>query len=76
VEVHSVPPGADVSVADKGVGVTPATISLEVPATILVSRAGYQPLHVRIERGGPITVRLVPSRRPRKRLRAAGETLD
>jgi hypothetical protein len=54
--------------------VTPAKIALDLPASLVVTRAGYQPSRVRAERAGPITVRLVPARRaaPRK----AGETLD
>ena len=74
VVVRSAPSGAHVIVRGKRVGVTPATIALDAPASILVTRAGYRPSRVRAEHGGPIDVRLVPvtaARRP-----AAGETLD
>jgi hypothetical protein len=74
VVVRSAPPGAHVIIRGKRVGVTPATLALEAPASILVTRTGYRPSRVRAERGGPIDVRLVPvaaARRP-----AAGETLD
>jgi len=74
VEVRSAPPGASVSVGGKRVGVTPAKIALDLPASLVVTRAGYQPSRVRAERAGPINVRLVPARRAPTR--AAGETLD
>jgi hypothetical protein len=76
VEVRSAPAGATVTVDGKRVGVTPATLALEVPASILVTRAGYRPSRVRAERAGPIDVRLVPERRGGRRTRPAGETLD
>jgi hypothetical protein len=60
----------------KRVGITPATIALRAPASVLVSRSGYQPLRVKAERAGPILVRLVPLPRNRPQRPAAGETLD
>jgi eukaryotic-like serine/threonine-protein kinase len=75
VEVRSAPAGASVVVDGKRVGVTPATIALVRPGSILVTRAGYRPTRVRAERAGPITVRLVPVRRARNHP-VAGETLD
>jgi hypothetical protein len=75
VEVRSAPPGAAVIVARKRVGVTPATIALDAPASILVTRAGYRASRVRAERAGSIDVRLVPVRTPRART-VTGETLD
>jgi serine/threonine-protein kinase len=75
VEVRSAPAGAAVIVGGKRVGVTPATLALDVPASILVTRVGYQPARVRAVRAGSIDVRLVPVR-PHKSPRAAGETLD
>ena len=78
VEVRSAPSGAHVVVAGKRVGVTPATIALDAPASITVSRAGYRSQRVRAERPGPIDVRLVPARPAPSRPRPApaGETLD
>jgi hypothetical protein len=76
VEVRSAPAGAKVIVDGKRVGVTPATIELAAPASIVVTRSGYRPSRIRAERAGPIDVRLVPVRRTRPQRRAAGETLD
>jgi len=76
VEVRSAPAGAKVIIDGKRVGVTPATIELAAPASIVVTRSGYRPSRVRAERAGPIDVRLVPVRRTRPQRRAAGETLD
>jgi hypothetical protein len=77
VEVRSAPAGAGVIVDGKRVGITPATIALDAPASILVTRAGYRTSRVRVERAGPIDVRLVPARHTRSsRGPAAGETLD
>ena len=60
----------------KRVGVTPATIALDVPASILVLRDGYRPSRIRADRAGPITVRLVRAARARSPRTATGETLD
>jgi len=76
VEVRSAPPGAQVLVRGKRVGITPATIALDGPASIVVTRAGYRPSRVRAERAGEIDVRLTPAHRPPSRGPAAGETLD
>jgi hypothetical protein len=76
VVVRSAPAGASVIVRGKRVGVTPATLALELPASILVTRSGYRSSRVRAERAGPIDVRLVPARRARPNRPAAGETLD
>jgi hypothetical protein len=76
VEVRSAPSGASVIVDGKRVGVTPATIALDVPASILVLRDGYRPSRIRAERAGPITVRLVRAARARSPRPATGETLD
>jgi serine/threonine-protein kinase len=75
VEVRSAPAGARVLLAGKRVGVTPATVVLDAPASLVVSRAGYQPRRIRAERAGAIDVRLVPVPAGRHRP-AAGETLD
>jgi len=78
VEVRSAPTGAAVLLAGKRVGVTPATIALDVPAALIVTRRGYRPSRVRAERAGPIVVHLVPAAasRPRPTKPVAGETLD
>ena len=76
VEVRSTPAGASVVIGGKRVGVTPATLALELPASIVVSRAGYRPSRLRAERAGRINVRLVPLAPARPRRAAAGETLD
>ena len=76
VEVRSAPSGASVIVDGKRVGVTPATIALDVPASILVLREGYRPSRIRADRAGPITVRLVRAARARSPRTTTGETLD
>jgi serine/threonine-protein kinase len=76
IRVRSAPAGATLIVDGKRVGVTPATIELPAPASILVTRSGYQPSRVKAERPGPILVRLVPLPRNRQHRPAAGETLD
>ena len=76
VEVRSTPAGASIMVGGKRVGTTPATISVALPAAILVTRSGYRPARVRAVRAGPIDVRLAPSRPARPARPAAGETLD
>ncbi|HEX3757305.1 MAG TPA: serine/threonine-protein kinase [Kofleriaceae bacterium] len=75
VEIRSAPAGAQVVLAGKRVGVTPATLALDAPASLLVTRAGYRPQRIRAERAGAIDVRLVPAS-PARRRPAAGETLD
>ncbi|HMG56679.1 MAG TPA: PEGA domain-containing protein, partial [Kofleriaceae bacterium] len=73
------PTGASIMVGGKRVGTTPATISVALPAAILVTRSGYRPSRVRAVRAGPVDVRLTPNRpaRPAPPPRpAAGETLD
>jgi serine/threonine-protein kinase len=75
IEIRSAPPGAQVVLAGKRIGVTPATVALDAPAALLVTRAGYRPERIRAERAGAIDVRLVPVHPPRRRP-AAGETLD
>jgi eukaryotic-like serine/threonine-protein kinase len=76
VEIRSVPSGANVLVGGKRVGVTPTTIALDVPASIVVTRSGYRPSSIRAERAGPITLRLVRAHRARSAQPVAGETLD
>jgi hypothetical protein len=76
VEVRSAPAGARIIIDGRPAGITPATIELDAPASILVTRAGYRSSRVRAERAGPIDVRLVPAHRTRSRRPAAGETLD
>jgi serine/threonine-protein kinase len=76
VEVRSAPAGAGILVEGKRVGVTPATIALGAPSSIVVTRPGFRPSRVRAERAGAIEVRLVPLRRAPQRRPAAGETLD
>jgi len=76
VEVRSAPAGAAILVGGKRVGVTPARLALDLPVAIVVTRAGYQAARVRAEHAGPIDVRLIPARRPRRHRPAAGETLD
>jgi hypothetical protein len=75
VEIRSAPAGAQVVLAGKRVGVTPATLALDAPASLLVTHAGYRPQRIRAERAGAIDVRLVPAP-PARRRPAAGETLD
>jgi serine/threonine-protein kinase len=75
VEIRSAPSGAQVVLAGKRIAVTPATVALDAPAALLVTRAGYRPERIRAERAGAIDVRLVPVHPPRRRP-AAGETLD
>jgi membrane carboxypeptidase/penicillin-binding protein len=67
-----------VLLAGKRVGVTPATVVLDAPASLIVARTGYQPQRIRAERAGAIDVRLVPATPvpAAKRRPAAGETLD
>ena len=75
IVVRSTPAGADVLLAGKRVGVTPATLDVALPAALTVTHAGYQPARLTAEHAGPITVRLVRAPRhppPSK----AGETLD
>jgi len=76
VEIRSAPSGASVIVDGKRVGTTPATIALDVPASILVVRDGYRPSRIRAERAGPITVRLVQTARAPAPRPTTGETLD
>jgi hypothetical protein len=83
IEVRSAPAGASIVVGGKRVGTTPATVAIALPASIVVTRAGYRPSRLLAERPGPIDVRLVPVRlsphpaRPAPPARpAAGETLD
>jgi serine/threonine-protein kinase len=91
VEIHSAPSGAEVVLAGKRIGVTPTSLALDAPASLLVTRAGYRPQRIRAERTGAIDVRLVPRPVPRSVPRpvprsapvpaarhpaAAGETLD
>jgi hypothetical protein len=76
VEVRSVPSGASILVGGKRVGVTPATITLDVPSSIVVTRAGYRASSIRAERAGQISVRLVRASRARGSRPVAGETLD
>ena len=75
VEIRSAPAGARVLLGGKRVGVTPATVALEAPASLVVTRAGYQPQRIRADRAGAIEVHLVPAA-PARRRPAAGETLD
>jgi hypothetical protein len=79
VEIRSAPSGAEVVLAGKRIAVTPATLALDAPASLVVTRAGYRPRRIRAERAGAIDVRLVPvpgSAPPARRRPAAGETLD
>jgi serine/threonine-protein kinase len=79
VEIRSAPSGADVVLAGKRIAVTPATLSLDAPASLVVTRAGYRPQRIRAERAGAIDIRLIPvpvSAPPARRRPAAGETLD
>ncbi|HEX3476852.1 MAG TPA: serine/threonine-protein kinase [Kofleriaceae bacterium] len=83
VEIRSAPSGAEVVLAGKRIGVTPTSLALDAPASLLVTRAGYRPLRIRAERTGAIDVRLVPRPVPRpapvpaaRHPTAAGETLD
>jgi serine/threonine protein kinase len=74
IEVRSAPAGANVLVDGKRVGVTPTTLAVELPASIVLTRAGYQPARLTADHAGPIDVRLTPTKRPAKP--RAGETLD
>jgi hypothetical protein len=86
IEVRSAPAGASIVVGGKRVGTTPATVAVALPASIVVTRAGYRPSRLFAERPGPIDVRLVPVRLSPHPARpappapsarpAAGETLD
>jgi hypothetical protein len=83
VEIRSAPAGASIVIGGKRVGTTPATVAVALPASIVVTRAGYRPSRLFAERPGPIHVRLVPVRTPSRPTRpapparpAAGETLD
>jgi hypothetical protein len=75
VHIRSAPAGARVLLGGKRVGVTPAMVALDAPASLVVTRAGYQPQRIRAERAGAIEVRLVPAA-PSRHRPAAGETLD
>ena len=75
VEVRSAPPGAAVLLNGKRVAVTPATIPLAGPSSLLVTHAGYRPMRIRALHAGALTVRLVPTRRAPDST-SAGETLD
>jgi serine/threonine-protein kinase len=78
VEVHSIPAGASIVIDGIRVGTTPASLAIELPASILVTRTGYRPWRIRAERAGRIDARLQPTRpvRPAPPRPVAGETLD
>ncbi len=73
VELRSSPPGAAVFRGRKRIASTPATISLELPADLVVTRSGYRPSRVRATQPGEIEVRLV---RRRSQSKAAAEIAD
>jgi len=80
IEVHSTPSGADVLVAGKRRGRTPARVVLPAPGSILVRKRGFRPARVRVERAGLIDVRLSRARArprpPRRESPERGEGLD
>jgi serine/threonine-protein kinase len=86
IEIRSSPTAAEITVAGKHVGTTPATIAVPWPATIVVTRRGYKPAHIRADGTGPINLELVPLHRgaggshsqttPPATQARAGETLD
>ena len=80
LELRSSPSGAEIVIDGKRHGVTPKTLPLQAPTSILVRRAGYRSSQVRAERGGTIDVQLVRIR-PAQRVRGPTkhpprETLD
>ncbi|HSN26459.1 MAG TPA: serine/threonine-protein kinase [Kofleriaceae bacterium] len=68
-DIRSTPPGATISIAGTRAGVTPATITTAIPATIVVTRAGYKPASVRAEKAGLVDIGLVPL--PRAQVRTS-----
>ena len=70
------PTGAAIIVRDQQIGITPATLALDAPASILVIHTGYQPFRQRVERAGTLDVQLVPQPATRDQIPASGETLD
>ena len=76
IEIRSVPTGAAIIVHDQQIGITPATLALDAPTSILVIHTGYQPFRQRVERAGTLDVQLVPQPATRDQIPASGETLD
>ncbi|MDB4956677.1 MAG: hypothetical protein JWO36_4246 [Myxococcales bacterium] len=77
IMVRSAPSSAQIVVDGIRRGVTPATLVVPQSASIVVTRSGYQPSRLTVERAGPIDVRLVPVQHSTHVKRArAGETLD
>lgn len=65
MKVRSRPSGAQVIVDGQVRGLTPATLSLDLPRELLLIHDGCQPARVRVSHGGTIDVQLLLRGGPR-----------